>query len=160
MLIAPTRGKCMPMDFLAGVRPKVWLSDRLPAQCTHAEAHQFCLAHLIRAAQYAIDQGDTTFAPPFKAFLKDACAVGQPDLADSTIATHRTHRRSPRSFSSGQRDRLPRLEISQHCKTGASREQVFDRSETSFGGFTTRTANRCQRGIAALDQPGGSHSCP
>jgi hypothetical protein len=29
----------------------VWLSDRLPAQCTHAEAHQFCLAHLIRDAR-------------------------------------------------------------------------------------------------------------
>jgi hypothetical protein len=38
-VIAPTRGKCVPTDFLAGVRPKVWLSDRLPAQCTHAEAH-------------------------------------------------------------------------------------------------------------------------
>jgi transposase len=90
-VIAPTRGKCVPTHFLAGVRPKVWLSDRLPAQCTHAEAHQFCLAHLIRDAQYAIDHGDTIFAPQFKAFLKDACAVGhrRPDLADSTIATHR-----------------------------------------------------------------------
>ena len=39
-VIAPTRGKCVPTDFLAGARPKVWLSDRLPAQCTHAEAHQ------------------------------------------------------------------------------------------------------------------------
>jgi transposase len=69
----------------------VWLSDRLPAQCTHADAHQFCLAHLIRDAQYAIDHGDTIFAPQFKAFLKDACAVGRrrPDLADSTIGAHR-----------------------------------------------------------------------
>src|SRR5450631_3640804 len=90
-VIAPTRGKCVPTDFLAGARPKVWLSDRLPAQCTHAEAHQFCLAHLIRDAQYAIDHGDTIFAPQFKAFLKDACAVGRrrPDLADSTIGAHR-----------------------------------------------------------------------
>ena len=31
------------------------------------------------------------FAPQFKAFLKDACAVGRrrPDLADSTIGAHR-----------------------------------------------------------------------
>src|ERR1700689_4358439 len=52
---------------------------------------RFCLAHLIRDAQYAIDHGDTIFAPQFKAFLKDACAVGRrrPDLADSTIGTHR-----------------------------------------------------------------------
>src|SRR5262249_38579572 len=53
--------------------------------------HQFCLAHLIRDAQYAIDHGDTIFASGFKALLQDACAVGRrrPDLADATIATHR-----------------------------------------------------------------------
>ncbi|MFN0219044.1 MAG: IS66 family transposase [Hyphomicrobium sp.] len=90
-LIAPTRGKCVPTGFLDGAKPKVWLSDRLAAQCTHADAHQFCLAHLIRDAQFAIDHGDTIFAPQFKAFLKDACAVGRrrPDLADATIAAHR-----------------------------------------------------------------------
>ena len=90
-VIAPTRGKCVPSAFLGGAKPKVWLSDRLAAQCTHAEAHQFCLAHLIRDAQYAIDHGDTIFAPAFKAFLKDACAVGRrrPNLADATIAAHR-----------------------------------------------------------------------
>src|SRR5215470_5444433 len=90
-LIAPTRGKCVPTAFLASARPKMWLSDRLPAQLRHAEEHQFCLAHLIRDAQYAIDHGDTIFAPDFKALLKDACAVGRrrPDLADATIAAHR-----------------------------------------------------------------------
>jgi transposase len=71
--------------FLAGMPPKVWRSDRLPAHCIHAEVHQFCLAHLIRDAQYAIDHGDTIFAPQFEAFLKDACAIG--DRRDSTIAT-------------------------------------------------------------------------
>jgi transposase len=90
-VIAETRGKCVPTAFLAGAKPKMWLSDRLPAQCRHAEEHQFCLAHLIRNAQYAIDHGDTIFAPGFKALLKDACAVGRrrPDLADATIAAHR-----------------------------------------------------------------------
>src|SRR5258708_12481096 len=62
-VIAPTCGKCVPTDFLAGVRPKVWLSDRLPAQCTHAEAHQFCLAHLIPHPQHPIAHAHTTFAP-------------------------------------------------------------------------------------------------
>jgi transposase len=47
-VIAPTRGKCVPTDFLGGVTPKMWLSDRLAAQLGHAEEHQFCLAHLIR----------------------------------------------------------------------------------------------------------------
>jgi transposase len=90
-VIAETRGKCVPTAFLAGAKPKMWLSDRLPAQCKHAEEHQFCLAHLIRDAQYAFDHGDTVFAPGFKALLKDACAVGRrrPDLADATIAAHR-----------------------------------------------------------------------
>ena len=90
-VIAQTRGKCVPTAFLAGVKPKMWLSDRLPAQCKHAQEHQFCLAHLIRDAQYAIDHGDTIFAPGFKAMLKDACAVGRrrADLADATIAAHR-----------------------------------------------------------------------
>jgi transposase len=90
-VIAPTRGKCVPTDFLGGVKPKMWLSDRLAAQLGHAEEHQFCLAHLIRDAQYAIDHGDTIFAPGFKALLQDACAVGRRrrDLADATIAAHR-----------------------------------------------------------------------
>ena len=90
-VIAPTRGKCVPTDFLGGVKPQMWLSDRLAAQLGHAEEHQFCLAHLIRDAQYAIDHGDTIFAPDFKALLKDACEVGRrrPDLADATIAAHR-----------------------------------------------------------------------
>jgi transposase len=90
-VMAETRGKCVPTQFLAGARPLVWLSDRLPAQCKHAEEHQFCLAHLIRNARYAIEHGDTIFAPGFKALLKDACAVGRrrSDLADATIAAHR-----------------------------------------------------------------------
>jgi transposase len=89
-LIAPTRGKIVPKQFLDGARPEVWLSDRLPAQCNYAEAHQFCLAHLIRDAQYAIDAGDTLFAPAFKEFLKRACDIGRrrPNLADSTIKTY------------------------------------------------------------------------
>ena len=88
--IAPTRGKCVPVEFLGGVKPKVWISDRLAAQCRHAEAHQFCLAHLIRDAQFAIDAGDNVFAPGFKAFLKRACAIGRrrSGLADATIKTY------------------------------------------------------------------------
>ena len=88
--IVPTRGKCVPVEFLGDARPKVWLSDRLAAQCGHAEAHQVCLAHLIREAQYAIDAGDTVFAPAFKAFLQRACAIGRrrPGLADTTLAKY------------------------------------------------------------------------
>jgi len=89
-VIAPTRGKIVPKQFLNGAKPKVWLSDRLAAQCNHADEHQVCFAHLIRDAQYAIDAGDTVFAPPFKEFLERACEIGsrRPDLADSTMKAY------------------------------------------------------------------------
>jgi transposase len=89
-LIAPTRGKVVPKEFLDGARPEVWISDRLAAQCNHADAHQFCLAHLTRDAQYAADAGDSVFAPGFKAFLKRACDIGRrrSNLADSTIKAY------------------------------------------------------------------------
>ena len=88
--IAATRGKAVPIAFLGDARPKVWLSDRYAGQGKLGAAHQYCLAHLMRDAQYAIDAGDSVFAPPFKAFLKDACAVGQrrSRLADTTIKAH------------------------------------------------------------------------
>ena len=88
----------MPVAFLDGARPKVWISDRLAAQGGHGQAHQVCLAHLIRDAQYARcrrrlrlgDAGDIVFAPAFKAFLQKACAIGRrrPDLADAGIARY------------------------------------------------------------------------
>ncbi len=96
--VQPTRGKVVPVEFLGPAKPKVWISDRLAAQCRHADAHQFCLAHLIRDAQYARcrtrlrlgDAGDTVFAPGFKAFLKRACAIGRKraEITDATIAKH------------------------------------------------------------------------
>jgi len=89
-VIAATRGKAVPVAFLGDARPKVWLSDRYAGQGRLGVAHQLCLAHLIRDAQYAIDAGDSVFAPAFKAFLQDACAVGRrrPGLADATIKGH------------------------------------------------------------------------
>jgi len=89
-VIAPTRGKIVPKQFLNGAKPKVWLSDRLAAQCNHADEHQVCLAHLIRDAQYAIDDGDTVFGPPFKEFLQRACEIGsrRPNITDSTMKAY------------------------------------------------------------------------
>ena len=89
-VIAPTRGKIVPIQFLNGARPEVWLSDRLAAQCNHAEEHQVCLAHLIRDAQYAIDDGDAVFAPEFKELLQRACEIGgrRPNLTDNTMKAY------------------------------------------------------------------------
>ena len=78
------------MVFFGAAKPDVWISDCLPAQATHARAHQACLAHLIRDAQYAIDAGDKIFAPQFLAFLKRVCAIGRrrPTLSDATIKSY------------------------------------------------------------------------
>ena len=86
-IIAPSRGKAVITDFLDGARPEVWVSDRFAAQAGHAEKHQYCLAHLMRDAQYAIECGDVLFAPAFKALLKRACAIDlrKEHLADATL---------------------------------------------------------------------------
>ncbi len=86
-MIASSRKKIVATEFLAGAKPDVWISDRLPAQATHASAQQVCLAHLIRDAQYAVDAGDAIFAPQFLTFLKRACAVGRrrPKLSEAKI---------------------------------------------------------------------------
>jgi transposase len=89
--IAVTRSAAVPSDFLQGARPEVWVSDRYGAQAGHGQAHQLCLAHLLRDAQYAIDAGDTVFAPGFKHLLKRALAIGgrRDALADSTLVQYR-----------------------------------------------------------------------
>ena len=81
----------MITGFLEGARPKVWISDRLAAQAGHAEQHQVCLAHLIRDAQYAVEDGDTVFAPGFKGLLKRACAIGRrrEGLVEATLKAYR-----------------------------------------------------------------------
>ncbi len=89
--IAARRGAAVVADFLQGATPEVWVSDRFGAQSGHARAHQLCLAHLLRDAQYAIDAGDQRFAPGFKALLKRALAIGRrrDSLADSTLLAYR-----------------------------------------------------------------------
>ena len=88
--IAASRGAAVVTAFLEGAEPEVWISDRLAAQMGHAKAHQVCLAHLLRDAQYAIDAGDQLFAPGFKFLLKRACAIGRrrADLADATLIAY------------------------------------------------------------------------
>ena len=88
--IAASRGAAVVTTFLEGAVPEVWVSDRLAAQMGHAKAHQVCLSHLLRDAQFAIDAGDKIFAPGFKFLLKRACAIGRrrPDLADATLLAY------------------------------------------------------------------------
>jgi transposase len=73
----PSRARRVLEDLLGEHRPAFWISDRYGGQKGLAKGgHQFCLAHLIRDAQYAVDAGDTGFAPGFLALLKRACRIG------------------------------------------------------------------------------------
>jgi transposase len=90
-VITDSRGAKVVTGFLRGAIPEVWVADRYGAQAGHGLERQLCLAHLLRDAQYAIDEGDTVFAPAFKALLLRAMAIGKrrESLKDSTLAQYR-----------------------------------------------------------------------
>ena len=92
-LIADSRGAVVLTDFLGDAKPDVWVADRYAAQAGHGNERQLCLAHLLRDAQYAIDSGDTGFAPGFYKLLQRATGIGQrrPELKDSTLAQYRAN---------------------------------------------------------------------
>lgn len=89
-LIVETRAGPVVTDFLDGARPEVWVSDRYGGQNGHGEMRQFCLAHLLRDAKYAIDDGDGGFAPGFRLLLLRAVAIGKrrDRLTDGTLNRH------------------------------------------------------------------------
>jgi transposase len=90
-VIHPSRGKDVVEKFLGDFRPDFWVSDRLAAQMGWAKIdQQVCLAHLIRDAQYAIEAGDTAFAPGLRKLLERACRIGRrrDHLADATLRTY------------------------------------------------------------------------
>ena len=90
-LITDSRSAQVVKDFLQSAVPEVWVADRYGGQNGHGKERQVCLAHLLRDAQYAIDAGDSVFAPPFKRLLLRAIAIGQrrDTLKDTTLAQYR-----------------------------------------------------------------------
>ena len=77
-VVDPHRSKAVVEAFLGEWRPDYWISDRLGSQKDWAKKeHQFCLSHLIRDVQYAIDEGDGVLGPGLKGLLKRACAIGR-----------------------------------------------------------------------------------
>lgn len=90
-VIVPSRGKDVVEGFLGAHRPDYWVSDRLAAQMGWSrKEHQVCLAHLIRDAQYAVDDGDMAFAPKLKELFERACGIGRrrSQLAEATLRSH------------------------------------------------------------------------
>ncbi len=91
-VIRPSRGKDVPAEFLGNVRPDFWVSDRLGSQQGWSkEDWQVCLAHQLRDVEYAIEAGDTVFAPVVKGILQDAIRIShrRDTLADNTLKQYR-----------------------------------------------------------------------
>lgn len=85
------RTKAVVEDFLGNWRPDYWVSDRYGGQIGWAvKDQQYCIAHLIRDVQYAIDKGDTVLAPKLRKLLADACAIGRrrDKLSDTTLKAY------------------------------------------------------------------------
>jgi transposase len=78
-------------EVLDGHRPVIWVSDLYSAQQGHAEDWQICLAHQLRDCQFAIEAGDTIFAPRMKVLLLRAFAFSRRRhrLAESTRRNYR-----------------------------------------------------------------------
>lgn len=88
--IAPRRAKSVAEEMLGGHQPEVWVSDRYAGQQDLAQAHQVCLAHVLRDVQYAIDSGDTVLAPKIRDLLRWAIAIGKrrSQLKDGTLKAY------------------------------------------------------------------------
>jgi transposase len=88
--IAPRRARSVAEEVLGDHQPEVWISDRYAGQQELGKEHQVCLAHVLRDVQYAIDCGDTIFAPKIRDHLRWAIQVGKrrPDLKDTTLASY------------------------------------------------------------------------
>ena len=89
-VIADTRAAAVVTTFLNGAQPDVWVADRYGGQLGHGAARQMCLAHLLRDAAYASEDGDGGFAPGFRLLLLQAMAIGKrrAGLKDSTLAQY------------------------------------------------------------------------
>lgn len=145
-VIADTRAASVVTSFMAGARPQVWVADRYGGQAGHAQARQVCLAHLLRDATYAIEEGCTVFAPRLRILLLRAVAIGRrrDRLRDSTLAQYRADLAR----------RLDRLLAAPPPHTKAARRlfRAMRRDRDDLFRFITRrdvpaTNNACERAL-------------
>ncbi len=90
-VIRHSRGACVVREVMAGHRPALWVSDLYSAQQGHAADWQICLAHQLRDCQFAIEAGDTIFAPRMKMLLLRAFVLARRrhHLAETTRHQYR-----------------------------------------------------------------------
>jgi len=89
-VVRDSRAAGVVADVLAGHRPSIWVSDLYGAQQGHADFWQICLAHQLRDCAFAIEAGDTVFAPRMKMLLLRAVVLARrrKSLAESTRRTY------------------------------------------------------------------------
>src|SRR4051812_25047175 len=112
-VIRPSRGRAVVAEVLGGHRPQIWVSDLYGAQRGHADLWQVCLAHQLRDLRYAVEAGDTIFAPRMRGLLLRAVVLARRRHAlkvstrleyrrrlgrelDRTLALQPSHRRGQR----------------------------------------------------------------
>ena len=145
-VIADTRAASVVTTFLAGAQPEVWVADRCGGQLGHGVVRQMCLAHLLRDAKYAEEDGDTVFAPSFRRLLLRAAAIDKrrDALKDTTLVQY--HADLDRRLG-----RLP----SRHAPTHKPARRLFRairRERNDLFRFSTRrdvpyTSNACERAL-------------
>src|SRR4051795_7298992 len=91
-VVRPSRGRAVAAEVLGVHRPAIWVSDLYSAQRGHADLWQVCLAHQLRDLGYAIEAGDTVFAPRLKALLLRAVVLARRRHA-LKASTRREYRR-------------------------------------------------------------------
>lgn len=145
-VIAETRAASVVTGFLQGQQPEVWVADRYGGQQGHGAVRQLCLAHLLRDATYAIEAGDTGFAPGLRRVLLRAVAIGKrrAALRDSTLA----------QYAADLERRLDRLLAGPEPKQDAARRlwRAMRRDRADLFRFLTRrdvpyTNNACERAL-------------
>jgi transposase len=89
-VVRNSRAASVITEVMAGHRPSIWVSDLYGAQQGHADIWQVCLAHQLRDCKYAIEAGDTIFAPRMKILLLRAVVLARrrKALAESTRRTY------------------------------------------------------------------------
>jgi transposase len=145
-VIEATRAASVVTTFLQGAQPEIWVADRYGGQLGHGAVRQICLAHLLRDTKYAIDAGDTVFAPRFRLVLLRAMAIGKrrEALKDSTL----------KQYHADLDRRLDKLLSGPEPQQDAARRlfRAMRRDRADLFRFVTRrdvpyTNNACERAL-------------
>ncbi len=97
-VIRNSRGAGVVAEVMDGHRPAIWVSDLYSAQQGQAEDWQICLAHQLRDCQFAIEAGDTIFAPRMKALLLRAFVLARRRHQLATNTRHQYRQRLERDL--------------------------------------------------------------